>query len=75
MEQQYLNEIHMRNSQACLRDQRSCAQRPLSVEDVLAQSRRLGRSMIRKTSSAKVAYKSTTELRASHHLTTLKSNP
>ena len=57
MEQQYLNEFHMRNSQACLRDQRSCAQRPLSVEDVLAQSRRLGRSMIQMTSSAKVAYK------------------
>ncbi len=38
MEQQYLNEFHKRNSQACLRDQRSCAQRPLSVEDVLAQS-------------------------------------
>ena len=47
MEQQYLNEFHMHNSQACLRDQRSCAQRPLSVEDVLAQSRRQGRSSIR----------------------------
>ena len=37
----------MHNSQACLRDQRSCAQRPLSVEDVLAQSRSQGRSSIR----------------------------
>ena len=57
MEQQYLNEFHKRNSQACLRDQRSCAQRPLSVEDVLAQSRRQGRSSIRMTSSARRASK------------------
>ena len=57
MEQQYLNEFHMRNSQACLRDRKSCAQRPLSVEDVLAQSRKQGRFMIRMTSSAKRAFK------------------
>ena len=53
MEQQYLNEFHMLNSQACLRDQKSCAHRPLSVEDVLAQSRRLGRSSIRVISKAR----------------------
>ena len=57
MEQQYLNEFHMRNSLACLRDRKSCAQRPLSVEDVLAQSRRQGRSMIRMTSSARRVFK------------------
>ena len=58
MEQQYLNEFHMHNSLACLKDQKSCARRPLSVEDVLAQSRRQGRSSIRVISKVKVASKS-----------------
>ena len=57
MEQQYLNEFHMRNSLACLRNRKSCAQRPLSVEDVLSQSWKQGRFMIRMTSSAKRAFK------------------
>ena len=52
MEQQYLNEFHRRNSLACLKDQSSCARRPLCVEDVLAQSRRNGRSSIRVISKA-----------------------
>ena len=54
MEQQYLNEFHMRNSQACLKAQEFYAQQPLSVDDVLAQSLRQGRSMIRKISQEKV---------------------
>lgn len=47
MEQKYLNEFHKLNSLACLKDQEACARRSLSVEDVLAQSLRHGRTSIR----------------------------
>ena len=57
MAPRYLNEFHKRNSQACREDLRSSARRPLSVEDVLEQSRRLGRSTARTISSAKDVFR------------------
>lgn len=53
MGQQYLNKFHMLNSLACLKDQEVCARRSLSVEDVLAQSLRHGRTSIRVISKDK----------------------
>ena len=52
MAPRYLNEFHKRNSQACREALRSSARQPLSVEDVLEQSRRNGRSTARRISSA-----------------------
>ena len=54
----YLNEFHKRNSQACRKDLRSLRRRGLSVEDVLEQSRRFGRSTAQKISLEKDAFKS-----------------
>lgn len=50
MKQQYLNEFHKRNSLACLKDQESLKQRSLSINDVIAQSQRLGKFTIKKIS-------------------------
>ena len=47
----YINDFHRQNSLACKRDLRSSAQRLLSVDDVLAQSRRFGRSSAQPISS------------------------
>lgn len=43
MKQRYLNAFHRQYSLACRRDMEAAAQRPLTVEDVLAQCRRFGR--------------------------------
>lgn len=58
MKQQYLNEFHRRYSLACQRDQKAQAQQPLTIDDVLEQSRRLGRTSIRLTTSGQAIYKS-----------------
>ena len=50
MKQQYLNEFHKRNSLACLKDQESMKQRPLSIDDVIAHSQRLGKFTIKRIS-------------------------
>ena len=50
MKQQYLNEFHKRNSLACLKDQESLKQRSLSINDVIAQSQRLGKFTIKRIS-------------------------
>ena len=50
MEQQYLNDFHRRNSLACLKNQESLKQRSLSINDIIAQSQRLGRFTIKRTS-------------------------
>ena len=57
MKQQYLNEFHMHNSLACQRDQKAQAQQPLTIEAVLQQSRKLGRTSIRLTTSGQAIYK------------------
>ena len=57
MEQLYLNEFHKLNSLACLSDQEAAALRPLTVEDVLAQSRRHGRTTMRVISSRMVSFR------------------
>lgn len=57
MAPRYLNEFHKRNSQACRKDLQSLRRRGLSVEDVLEQSRRFGRSTIQMISSEKVSSK------------------
>ena len=57
MKQQYLNKFHLHNSLACQRDQKVQAQHPLTIDDVLEQSRRLGRTSIRLTASGQVIYK------------------
>ena len=54
----YLNEFHKRNSQACRRELQSLRRRGLSVEDVLEQSRRFGRSTVQMISSEMVESKS-----------------
>ena len=54
----YLNEFHKRNCQACRRDLKSSAKQPLSVEDVLRQSRSLGSSSIMMISQGTAAFKS-----------------
>lgn len=64
MEQQYLNEFHKLNSQACLRDQMYWALRQLSIEDVLERSRRQGRFTMRVISKLEVS---------SNHRSTLES--
>lgn len=43
MAPRYLNAFHKQYSLACRRDLVAAAQRPLSVKDVLEQSRRFGR--------------------------------
>lgn len=58
MNRQYLTEFHMRNSMACQRDQKVQAQQALTIDDVLEQSRRLGRTSIRLTTSGQAIYKS-----------------
>ena len=50
MKQQYLNEFHKRNSLACLKDQESLKQRSLSINDVIAQSQRIGKFTIKRIS-------------------------
>ena len=50
MEQQYLNDFHRRNSLDCLKDQESLKQRSLSINDVIAQSQRLGKFTIKRIS-------------------------
>ena len=57
MAPRYLNEYHRLNSQACRADLKSSARRPLSVEDVLEQSRRIGRSTAQRISSGTVVFK------------------
>ena len=57
MAPRYLNEFHKRNSQACREALRSSARRPLSVEDVLEQSRRNGRSTAQRISPETAAFK------------------
>lgn len=58
MEPRYLNEFHKRNSQACRKDLQSLRRQGLSVEDVLEQSRRFGRSTVQMISLAKAEFKS-----------------
>lgn len=57
MKQQYLNEFHRRYSLACQRDQKAQAQQSLTIDDVLEQSRRLGSTSIRLTTSGQAIYK------------------
>ena len=57
MAPKYLNEFHKANSQACRKDLQSLRQRGLSVEDVLEQSRKFGRSTIQMISSEKALSK------------------
>lgn len=53
MKQQYLTEFHRRNSEACMAELKANERSPLSVEDVLAQARTLGRTSIRVIASEK----------------------
>lgn len=49
--------LSMHNSLACQRDQKTQAQQPLTIEDVFEQSRKLGRTSIRLTTSGQAIYK------------------
>ena len=43
----YLNDFHRKNSENCLLDQEKQKEKPLTVEDVIEQSRKQGRTLKR----------------------------
>lgn len=43
--QKWLSDFHQKNSEACLKDFKESKKKPLSIDDVIAQSKRQGRTL------------------------------